>query len=136
MSQAQLHILKAERVTNNWERMRMRSPKFWKEYCRELEIFDIINVVTKVTGYTLGQLRSHARNKEKVDARQLFVLLCLENTPYGFVQMGITLNRDHSSAMNLSKRERSDAFEKIWEEAAKEIDKIKEKEFGAAIHEL
>ena len=131
--QQQLIALKAERVTNNWEKMRIRSPQFWKEYCRELEMMDIIPVVTKVTGYTLGQLRSHAlgaRVKSKVDARQLFVLLCLEHTPYSFVQIGITMNRDHTSMINLSNRERSDAFEKIWKEAAKEIDAVKEREFG------
>lgn len=134
-----LIALKAERDINRWEQTRMRSPQFWKKYCRELEMMDIIPIVTKVTGYTLGQLRSHAqgaRVKLKVNARQLFVLLCLEHTPYSFVQIGITLNRDHTSMLNLSNRERSDAFEKIWEEASKEIDIIKEKKFGAQIHEL
>jgi len=114
----------------------MRSPNFWKKYCRELEIFDIIKVVTNVTGYTLGQLRSHARNRDKVVARQLFVLLCLEHTPYSFVKMGIVLNRDHTSMIHLAEREQSDAFQELWEKAAEEIDSIKEKEFGSAIHEL
>jgi len=134
VSQTQLHTLKAERVTNNWESKRMRSPKFWKQYCRELEMFDIIPIVTKVTGYTLGQLRSHARNRSKVEARQLFVLLCLEHTPHSFVQMGITLNRDHSSVVWLSARKHSDAFKEIWEKACEEIDTLKEKEFGPEIY--
>ena len=108
MSQTQLHTLKAERVINNWERKRMR--------------------------YSRVQLRSRARNRSKVEARQLFVLLCLEHTPYSFVQMGITLNRDHSSVVWLSARKHSDAFKEIWEKACEEIDTLKEKEFGPEIY--
>jgi chromosomal replication initiation ATPase DnaA len=133
MQSAGLIIQKSERVLNNWQQTKLRTNGFWKRFCRELEIFDVIRVVTKVTGYTLGQLRSRARNKDKVDARQLFVLLCLEHTPHSYVQMGITMNRDHTSMMNLADRERSDAFEKIWAQAAEEIDIIKEKEFGPPV---
>jgi len=134
-----LIALKAERDINRWEEARIRSPHFWKAYCRELSVMDIIPIVTEVTGYTLAQMRSYQRGYRKkgmVDARQLLVLLCLEHTPYSFVTIGITLNRDRTSIMSLSNRERSDAFEKIWEEASKEIDIIKEKKFGAQIHEL
>jgi chromosomal replication initiation ATPase DnaA len=133
MQSAGLITQKSERVLNNWQHTKLRTNGFWKRFCRELEIFDVIRVVTKVTGYTLGQLRSRARNKDKVDARQLFVLLCLEHTPHSYVQMGITMNRDHTSMMNLADRERSDAFEKIWAQAAEEIDIIKEKEFGPPV---
>ena len=134
-----LIALKAERDINRWEEKRVRSPHFWKTYCRELSVMDIIPIVTNVTGVTLAEMRSYQRGSRKkrlVDARQLLVLLCLEHTPHSFVTIGITLNRDHTSIMSLSNRERSDAFEKIWEEASKEINIIKEKKFGAQIYEL
>jgi len=134
-----LIALKAERDINRWEEKRIRSPHFWKTYCRELSVMDIIPIVTNVTGITLAEMRSYQRGSRKkrlVDARQLLVLLCLEHTPHSFVTIGITLNRDHTSIMSLSNRERSDAFEKIWEEASKEVNIIKEKKFGAQIYEL
>ena len=134
-----LIALKAERDINRWEEKRIRSPHFWKTYCRELSVMDIIPIVTNVTGITLAEMRSYQRGSRKkrlVDARQLLVLLCLKHTPHSFVTIGITLNRDHTSIMSLSNRERSDAFEKIWEEASKEINIIKEKKFGAQIYEL
>jgi len=134
-----LIALKAERDINRWEEKRVRSPHFWKTYCRELSVMDIIPIVTNITGISLAEMRSYQRGSRKkrlVDARQLLVLLCLEHTPHSFVTIGITLNRDHTSIMSLSNRERSDAFEKIWEEASKEINIIKEKKFGAQIYEL
>ena len=134
-----LIALKAERDINRWEEKRIRSPHFWKTYCRELSVMDIIPIVTNVTGITLAEMRSYQRGSRKkllVDARQLLVLLCLEHTAHSFVTIGITLNRHHTSIMSLSNRERSDAFEKIWEEASKEINIIKEKKFGAQIYEL
>ncbi len=134
-----LIALKAARDINRWEEKRIRSPHFWQTYCRELSVMDIIPIVTNVTGITLAEMRSYQRGSRKkrlVDARQLLALLCLEHTPHSFVTIGITLNRDHTSIMSLSNRERSDAFEKIWEEASKEINIIKEKKFGAQIYEL
>lgn len=134
-----LIALKAERDINRWEEKRIRSPHFWKTYCRELSVMDIIPIVTNVTGISLAEMRSYQRGSRKkrlVDARQLLVSLCLEHTAHSFVTIGITLNRHHTSIMSLSNRERSDAFEKIWEEASKEINIIKEKKFGAQIYEL
>lgn len=136
MSQEELVIAKAERNRSISEGRRMRSPLYWKQYCRELEIFDVINVVKQVTGYTLGELRSHARNRGRVEARQLFVLLCQEHTPVSFVQMGVTMNRDYTTAIYLSERKRSSAFQETWAQAQKEIDALKEKEFGSSIHDL
>jgi hypothetical protein len=50
--------------------------------------------------------------------------------------MGITMNRDHTTAIYLSERKRSNAFQETWAQAQKEIDALKEKEFGSSIHDL
>ena len=90
---------------------------YWKEYCGELDAKQIDRIVSKLSGYTLKELRKQDRKSEIVDIRQLFVLLCLKHTTYSYSTIGAILNRDHTSIMNLEKREQSFRLKKLLERA-------------------
>jgi len=106
----------------------------WKQLCRELEIRDVLGIVTEVTGVTLGQMRSSRRVPEYVAARQLFALLCVEHTKASYPSMGRAVNRDHTSMMHLVKKEQSHGFQKVYKEASKKVDQFKERVFGPPIY--
>jgi chromosomal replication initiation ATPase DnaA len=88
-------------------------PTYWERYCCELDAKTIANIVFNVSGFTLQELRRHNRKPVYVDARQLFVLLCVRHTDYSYPTIGSILARDHTSAMHLEKRKFSDNFKEM-----------------------
>lgn len=78
--------------------------KYWDIYCGELDAKQIERIVLSVSGYELQSLRRQNRRAEYVDARQLFVLLCIRHTKFSYPTIGKILARDHSSIMHLEKR--------------------------------
>ena len=92
-------------------------PKHWKRYCRELDVENIENIVFTVSGLSLKDLRRHNRKLSFVDARQLFVLLCVKHTDFSYPTIGGIIARDHTSAMHLEKRKVSDNLKEMLEKA-------------------
>ena len=88
-------------------------PIYWERYCCELDAKTIANIVYNVSGFTLQELRRHNRKPAYVDARQLFVLLCVRHTDYSYPTIGSILARDHTSVMHLEKRKFSDNFKEM-----------------------
>ena len=124
---------KAERYSQGKHINRIVRTGQWKALCRELEAYDVIKIVTKITGITLGQMRCARRVPHYVVARQLFAVLCIEHTKLSYPAMGRVVDRDHTTMMHLVKKERTDAFEKIYQEASEQIDQFKEKVFGPPV---
>lgn len=102
----------------------------WKKLCRELELYDVIKIVYRVTGVTLADLRKHNRARKFVDARHLVVLLANDHTKHSQSAVGRCINRDHTTVLSLLKRERTDAFEETYNRAEKAVDRFKESVFG------
>lgn len=95
--------------------------KYWDVYCGELDAKQIEKVVLSVSGYDLQSLRRQNRMVEYVDARQLFVLLCVRHTKFSYPTMGKILARDHSSIMHLEKRKKSTQLRAMLRESRKII---------------
>jgi chromosomal replication initiation ATPase DnaA len=111
----------------------LTSANNWKQYCRELDALHITEIVTKLTGYALGQLRKDGRMRKMAEARQLFVLLAREHTTYSYPKIGTVLNRDHTSIMHLDKRKRSAEVEAMLKAGNILADEIKERVFGPPV---
>lgn len=111
----------------------MTSANNWKRYCRELDALHITEIVNKLTGYTIGQLRKDGRKRNMAEARQLFVLLAREHTTYSYPKIGVVLNRDHSTIMHLDKRKRSTEVEVMLKAGHVLADEIKERVFGPPV---
>ncbi|MEL0116914.1 MAG: helix-turn-helix domain-containing protein [Pelagibacteraceae bacterium] len=95
------------------------SNAYWKEYCCELDAKQIERIVFAVSGYSLSDLRKHNRKKNIVDARQLFVMLCVQHTTYSYPTIGSILNRDHTSIMSVEKRKQSERLKAMLSDAQK-----------------
>jgi len=91
--------------------------KYWDVYCCELEVKQIEQIVHYVSGYKLQSLRRHNRRVEYVDARQLFVLLCVRHTSFSYPTIGKILARDHTSVMHLEKRKKSTQLKAMLKES-------------------
>jgi len=91
--------------------------KYWDVYCCELEVKQIEKIVHYVSGYKLQSLRRHNRRVEYVDARQLFVLLCVRHTSFSYPTIGKILARDHTSVMHLEKRKKSTQLKAMLKES-------------------
>tara|TARA_A100000172_G_scaffold51064_1_gene32128 strand:+ start:233 stop:619 length:387 start_codon:yes stop_codon:yes gene_type:complete len=102
----------------------------WKEYCRELEALDIVQIVQEVTSFSLAELRGRRRMAYFVDARQLFVRLCEDHTTLSYCKMGHVMNRDHSTMIHVSQRIPSPQFTSWLQKAERLVDELKEREFG------
>jgi len=112
----------------------LTSPAHWKRYCRELDALHITEIVSKITGLTIGQLRKESRStKEITEARQLFVLLAREHTTYSYPKIGVILNRDHSTIMYLEKRKQSAKTKALLKAGNILADEIKERVFGPPV---
>jgi chromosomal replication initiation ATPase DnaA len=53
-------------------------------------------------GHTRGQIEGHRRSKSLVDARQR-IAQDLRSLKFSYPQIGLVMNRDHTSIMNLCK---------------------------------
>lgn len=113
---------------------KLTSPAHWKSYCRELDALHIVEIVAKLTGCGIGELRKESRSTKKItEARQLFVLLARQHTTYSYPKIGVVLNRDHSTIMYLEKKDRSDAIEGLLKAGHALADEIKERVFGPPV---
>jgi chromosomal replication initiation ATPase DnaA len=111
----------------------MTTPNHWKRYCRELDALHIEEIVTKLTGYTLREIRRDGRKRDMAEVRQLFVLLAREHTTCSYPKLGMVLNRDHSTIMQLDKRKRSEEVEMLLKAGNILADEIKERVFGPPV---
>jgi chromosomal replication initiation ATPase DnaA len=70
-------------------------PKF------DLELVEILDIVSGITGVFQDDIISHKRNREMVTARALFCYICRVkmNKPLNYI--GRFINRHHSSVINL-----------------------------------
>ncbi len=95
--------------------------RYWDVYCCELEAKQIEQIVFYVSGFDLQSLRRHNRKVDYVNARQLFVLLCVRHTKFSYPTMGKILARDHTSIMHLEKRKKSTQLRAMLRESRKVI---------------
>ncbi len=65
----------------------------------------IIANVARQRGISPSDIISQSRKVELVDARGLAVWICAQETPLSLPQIGAIFNRDHTSIMNLIRRE-------------------------------
>ena len=128
-----LQFPKCVRNVNNWEARELTSANTWKQYCRELDALHLTEIVQKLTGYSIGELRKDGRRPHMVDARQLFVLLAREHTTYSYPKIAIVLNRDHTSVMHLEKRKQSDRLQMLLKAGHALADGVKERVFGPPV---
>ena len=120
----------SERVISGRQKANRMSRDKWKEYCRELEALDIVQIVQEVTNFSLAELRGRRRMAYFVDARQLFVRLCEDHTTLSYCKMGHVMNRDHSTMIHVSQRIPSPQFTSWLQKAERFVDELKEREFG------
>ena len=105
----------------------------WKAVCRELELYDVLNIVNQITGVTLTQMRKRTRVKKFVDARHLFVLMARGHTKHSYMSIGRCLDRDHTTVISLENREVHDGLQKEIQQAEKKIDTFKDRVFGPPV---
>lgn len=105
----------------------------WKRYCRELDALHLTEIVEKLTGYSISELRRDSRKPNAVDARQLFVLLAREHTTYSYPKIAIVLNRDHTTVMHLDKRKQSAELKTLFNAGNILADEIKKQVFGPPV---
>lgn len=111
----------------------LNSANNWKRYCRELDALHLTEIVEKLTGYSISELRRDTRKPNVVEARQLFVLLAREHTTYSYPKIAIVLNRDHTTVMHLDKRKRSAEVEAMLKAGHVLADEVKERVFGPPV---
>jgi chromosomal replication initiation ATPase DnaA len=111
----------------------MTTPNHWKRYCRELDVLHIEEIVTKLTGYNIREIRRDGRKRNMAEVRQLFVLLAREHTTCSYPKLGMVLNRDHSTIMHLDNRKRSTEVEVMLKAGHVLADEIKERVFGPPV---
>ena len=112
---------------------RMTSAAHWKQYCRELDGLHISEIVTKLTGHTVSELRKDGRHRKFTESRQLFVLLAREHTTYSYSKIGTILNRDHTTIMHLEKRKQSVETQALLKAGRVLADEVKERVFGPPV---
>lgn len=128
-----LQFPKCGRNVSGWEARKLTSASTWKQYCRELDALHITEIVEKLTGYGIGELRKDNRRPHMVDARQLFVLLCRKHTTYSYPKIAIVLNRDHTSVMHMEKRKQSPELQALLKAGNILADDVKERVFGPPV---
>ena len=128
-----LQFPRCGRNVSGWEARKLTSANTWKQYCRELDALHVTEIVQKLTGHSIGELRKDGRRPHMVDARQLFVLLCKEHTTYSYPKIAIVLNRDHTTVMHLDKRKRSAEVEAMLKAGHVLADEVKERVFGPPV---
>ena len=128
-----LQFPRCGRNVSGWEARKLTSANTWKQYCRELDALHVTEIVQKLTGHSIGELRKDGRRPHMVDARQLFVLLCKEHTTYSYPKIAIVLNRDHTSVMHLEKRKQSDRLQMLLKAGHALADDVKERVFGPPV---
>ena len=128
-----LQFPKCGKPLSGKETQAMTTPNQWKRYCRELDILHIDEIVTKLTGYTIREIRKDGRKRYMAEVRQLFVLLAREHTTCSYPKLGMALNRDHSTIMQLDKRKVSAEVEMLLKAGNVIADEIKERVFGPPV---
>ena len=128
-----LQFPKCGKPLSGKETQAMTTPNQWKRYCRELDILHIDEIVTKLTGYNIRQIRKDGRKRNMLEVRQLFVLLAREHTTCSYPKLGMALNRDHSTIMQLDKRKVSAEVEMLLKAGNVIADEIKERVFGPPV---
>ncbi len=121
---------KCGRTVSLFGETNLNSANNWKQYCRELDALHITEIVEKLTGYSISELRRDTRKPDVVEARQLFVLLAREHTTYSYPKIAIVLNRDHTTAMHLDKRKQSSALKALLKAGNILADETKRRVFG------
>lgn len=71
-------------------------PKF------NLDLGDVLQIVSEITNVFKDDIISHKRNREIVTARALFCYICRVNMKKSLKYIGSYLNRHHSSVINLA----------------------------------
>ena len=96
-----VHDAKIEKLNREIAELRAKiiqpvvMPKF------DLELGDVLTIVSRVTQVFQEDIISHKRHREIVTARALFSYICRINLKKPFKHIGRYLNRDHSTIIHL-----------------------------------
>jgi len=68
---------------------------------RELECYELFKVLLKRFGYTNDEITGSCRQRRFFEMRQRVALALYQTGRYSTIQIGLIMNRDHSSVLNM-----------------------------------